>query len=179
MTILFALALAAQAATPAPVSAQSAAQAAQPSAPKLPGDIADYFSGSWSGAGTFTRTGQPVESTFEFETAFDREAILVRHAEKAPNRFAYSGLISMDTVSGKPVFVMASNNTGGARLLRSEGWQGDKIVFEADPALQSWFARERITFIRKSATAFRATYEMSRDNGATWRTGDEQEFLKS
>ena len=171
----------AQAASPqaAPaVQPAAPAAAAAPSAPTLPGDITGYFTGSWAGSGLFVRSGKPVESTFDFEAAHDGEAILVRHVELAPNSFAYSGVISMDSVSGKPVFLMASNKKGGARLFRSAGWQGDTITFEADPALQAWFARERITFVRKSDRAFKATYEMSRDNGATWRTGDEQDFVK-
>lgn len=146
--------------------------------PALSTEFVDYLAGDWTGSGTFTRTGKPVESTFRFQPSHDREVLIVEHAEKEPNRFAYSGVISMDSVTGKPVFLMASNNKGGARLFRSEGWQDGRLVFETDPALQAWFARERISFIRKGDRAFKATYEMSRDNGATWRTGDEQDFTK-
>ena len=45
--------------------------------------------------------------------------------------------------------------------------------------LHAWFARERITFERQGADRFRATYEMSRDGGVTWRSGDVQTFQRT
>lgn len=170
--ILMAAALQA-AAPPAPAQV-----APQPPRPVLATEFVDYFTGNWSGSGHFVRSGKPVASTFSFRLAHDHETLIVDHAEIAPNKFSYSGIISLDSGTGKPVFLMASNNKGGARLFRSDGWQDGKLVFTADPALRAWFAQERITFLRTGDKAFKATYEMSFDNGANWRTGDEQSFAK-
>lgn len=165
--------------------AQARPQVASPPAaaaqvrPTLPTSITAYLEGDWAGAGTFARSGLPVASTFSFRTTLDGEAMRVDHAEVAPNTFAYSGVISVDSRSGDVVLVMASNKGGGARLLRSKGWIGETLAFEAAPELQAWFARERITFERLGPDQFRATYEMSRDDGLTWRTGDVQTFERA
>lgn len=161
------------AASPAPV-----AQPPRPTPPSVPAELMDYLEGRWSGSGRFIRTGAPVQSTFSFERIVGGEALQVRHAEAAPNTFAYAGLLTMDTVAGELVLLLASNNRGGGRLFRSAGWIDDRLAFEAAPELQAWFARERITFIRVDGDSFRATYEMSRDGGQTWRTGDEQLFTR-
>ena len=86
--------------------------------------------------------------------------------------------MSVDPVSGDVVLMTGTNNDGGARLFRSRGWQGDVIQFTAAPDLRASFALERMTFTRVSDTSFHSKYEMSRDNGQTWRTGDEQDFAK-
>jgi hypothetical protein len=161
----------------APAPAPQAAPVPAPR-PTLPATIHDYFEGRWTGSGTFTRTGGPVSSTFTFTRALGGEALQVQHAEDAPLTFAYLGLISLDSRSQDVVLLMTSNNAGGARLMRSRGWVGDTLAFEAAPELQAWFARERITFEKLGPDEFRATYEMSRDAGATWRSGDVQTFRR-
>lgn len=165
--------------------AQAQAQVAGPPAaatqtrPTLPASITAFLEGDWAGQGQFTRSGLPVASTFSFRTVLDGEAMKVDHAEVAPNSFAYSGVISVDSRSGDVVLVMASNKGGGGRVMRSEGWIGETLAFEAAPELQAWFARERITFERLGPDRFRASYEMSRDGGETWRSGDVQTFERA
>lgn len=146
------------------------------SRPTLPAAISDYLGGRWTGSGTFTRSGRPLSSVYEFIPVLNGEALQVHHAEDAPLIFAWQGVISLDTVTQDVVLLMAGNQAGGARLMRSGGWTGDSLVFEAAPDLHAWFARERITFERLGPDRFRATYEMSRDNGATWASGDIQTF---
>jgi hypothetical protein len=173
-SVFLAVASVASAQAPAPVP--QPVLAASPPRPTLPVAISSYFEGRWTGAGTFTRTGAPVSSTFLFAQALGGEVVRIQHVEDAPHTFAWLGLLSMDGVSQDLVLLMTSNNAGGARLMRSRGWVGDTLTFEAAPELQAWFARERITFEKLGPDAFRATYEMSRDSGATWRSGDVQTF---
>lgn len=165
----------AQTATPAPQPAPAAAPAPRPT---LPAAVIDYLEGRWAGSGTFTRSGKPLSSVYEFVRVLNGEALQVHHAEDAPLTFAWQGVISLDTVSQDVVLLMASNQAGGARLMRSKGWVEDKLVFEAAPDLRAWFARERITFEKIDADHFRAIYEMSRDEGATWTSGDVQTFAR-
>lgn len=165
----------ASAQTPSPAPQATPAPAPAPR-PTLPPAVSDYFEGRWAGSGTFTRSGRPLSSIYEFVRVLNGEALQVHHAEDAPLIFAWQGVISLDTVSQDVVLLMASNQAGGARLMRSKGWTGDTLVFEASPDLRTWFARERITFQKLDADHFRATYEMSRDDGATWTSGDVQTF---
>jgi hypothetical protein len=146
--------------------------------PSLPGSIKAYFSGDWTGAGKFIATGKTVESTLSFQFAAEGEAILVTQAEKAPNKFAYSALISIDSKDGSPVMLLAGNNAGGARLFRGVSWEGNALVFTSSPELRAWFALERITFTIVDHDSFRTRYEFSQDNGNTWRIGDEQTFKR-
>jgi hypothetical protein len=177
--MLWTLWMIAQAAAPpasAPATAAPAAIAPVAKATRLPEAIRDYFSGSWSGEGQFT-SGKPLASTFTFEPVLDGEALLVRHAEKAPHKFAYVGMWTIDTATGDVVMMLAGNLKGGARLFRSSGWKGDILTFSPDKSLQTWWAMEKITFTRESPTRFKAKYQMSRD-GVNWRGGDEQTFTK-
>jgi hypothetical protein len=142
----------------------------------LPADVRDYFEGNWTGSGQFSN-GKPLSSTFSFEEALDGEALFVRHAEKEPHKFAYMGMWTVDTAKGDIVMMLAGNLKGGARLFRSQGWEGDTLTFMPDKNLQTWWAMEKIVFTRESPTRFKAKYQMSRD-GANWRGGDEQTFTK-
>lgn len=162
---------------PSAAQAQSTPSAPSAAKPTLPSSLGEYFAGRWNGSGSFARDGKPVESSFEFEPRFGGEAMLVRHAEKAPNGFAYDAVLTVDSVRGDLVMLMASNNKGGGRLFRSAGWQGDTLVFQSAPELRAAFALERITFSRQTAGSFQATYEMSRD-GTAWRVGDVQVFVR-
>jgi hypothetical protein len=167
--------VASHAAQEQPLTVASAAKAEKPA---LPPSVSQYFAGRWNGSGTFVRSGRPVESSFEFEPRPDSESMAVRHAEKAPNSFAYDGILTVDSIRGDLLMLMASNNKGGGRLFRSAGWQNDILVFQSVPELRTAFALERITFVRQNAGSFKAIYEMSRD-GVTWSVGDEQIFVKS
>lgn len=160
----------------APVTAP-ASPPAPPHRP-LPAAVTDFFTGAWSGQGQFTRTGAALSSTYRFMPAYDGEALSVEHVELPPASFAWLGLMTLDGRSGDLVLLMASNHGGGGRLMRSKGWDGDRLVFEA-AELQAAFAKERLTFQKLGPDSFKAAYDMSRDGGQTWRTGDEQTFTRS
>ena len=138
----------------------------------------DPLIGTWEGSGKLARTGAAVGSITSFEKRINGDTIFVVHRERAPNTYEYNALISFDSVTGELVMLMASNNKNGGRLLRSSGWQGDKLVFTADHALHAWFAEEKLTFERQGPDQITATYEMSRDKGATWRVGDTQVYKR-
>lgn len=144
----------------------------------LPPDVLDYFSGDWVGKGKFT-TGKEIESDFSFVPDLANQCILVRQKERSPNTFEFIALWSMDSISGDLVMLLTSNHESGARVFRSRGWQEGKVVFQSDSELRARFALERFTFQRESATAFHSLYEMSFDNGKTWRAGDSQVFTKN
>lgn len=161
------------------VAVDAAIPAAAPQRPVLPSSLSAYFEGRWSGSGTFVHTGKAVHSHYDFEPGLGGEDMIVHYSEEAPATFAYDGLVSVDSRSGQVLLLMAGNLKGGARLFNTNGWAGDKLVFQSVPQLKAWFALERFTFSREAPNRFRATYEMSFDNGLSWHVGDEQIFTKS
>jgi hypothetical protein len=143
----------------------------------LPRDVLVYFKGSWSGKGN-AGSGQNIESTFRFVPEFENQCLLVREQEKPPSSYRWIALWSTDSVSGDVVMLMVSNGNWGARVFRSTGWQDGKLVFQSVPELRAQFGLERFTFERKSETRFDSTFEMSTDNGHTWRKGEQQVYTK-
>jgi len=163
---------------PAQAQATSAAPSSPASRPTLPSDLVKYFAGTWAGKGNFASSGKPIESEISFTFEPENQCILVRDAEKPPNTFHFVAILSVDSISGETVMLMASNHDAGARVLRTGGWRDGKLVFQGVPELHAFFSLERFTFEKISSTVFHATYEMSFDGGKTWRVGDRQEFTK-
>jgi hypothetical protein len=157
-------------------SPDSATQAGKGS---VPADLMNYFAGKWSGKGQFANSGKELESDFSFVPDLENQCLVVRQKERSPNTFQFMALWSVDSVSEQWVMMMVSNHDGGARLFRTDGWHDGKLVFQSVPELHSSFALERFTFERQSTTVFRTTYEMSFDDGKTWKIGDRQTFTKS
>lgn len=152
------------------VSSQSAAAA-------LPPELLAYFDGDWKGQGHF-RNGKELRSELSFTSILEDQAILVRHKEESPHTFQFVALLTMDSGSGNPVLLLASNHESGGRLFRSRGWHDGKVVFESVPELRASFALERLTFERETDNSFGSTYEFSADGGKSWRVGDHQRFEK-
>jgi len=143
----------------------------------FPADLVHYFSGNWAGKGKFA-SGKDIESDLSFVPDLENQCIVFRQKEKPPHDFASIGLWSMDSMSGDVIMLLSSNHGAGARVFHSKGWQDGKIVFQSVPELRAYWALERFTFERESATTFGATYEMSGDDGKTWRVGDHQTFTR-
>jgi len=125
-----------------------------------------YFTGDWAGKGRFT-SGRDLESDFRFVPQLENQCVLVHQKEKPANTVEFSALWSVDSVSGNVVMVLVGNLDTGTRIFRSHGWQDGKIVFKSVPELRSYWALERFTFERESATVFHSTYEFSKDDGKT------------
>ena len=147
-------------------AAGNSSSAQAPAKPRLPQDLVSYFTGDWAGKGRFT-SGRDLESDFRFVPQPDNQCVLVHQKEKPPNTFEFSALWSVDSVSGNVVMVLVGNLDTGTRIFRSHGWQDGKIVFQGVPELRSYWALERFTFERESATVFHSTYEFSKDDGKT------------
>jgi hypothetical protein len=101
---------------------------------------------------------------------------MYRHTDQEPNKFKAVGMWGFDRDSDK-FLMLLHDNFGGARLFLSDGWQGEKIVFQRGALLTTPPVQERFTFAREAADAFRMTYETSRD-GKTWQLGDSLLFRK-
>jgi hypothetical protein len=157
--------------------AQNSSSVQTPDKPRLPQDLVNYFAGDWSGKGRFT-SGRDLESDFSFAPQLENQCVLVHQKEKSPNTFEFSALWNVDSISGDLIMLLAGNHDTGARIFRSHGWQDGRITFQSVPDLRSYWALERFTFERESATVFHSTYEYSKDDGKTWLVGDKQTFTK-
>ena len=166
------------AASNAQITSQISPSSTQPHKASLPADLINYFSGDWTGKGKFITSGRELESDYSFSPDLGNQILVVRHKEKPPNDYVYLALWSVDSISGDLVMLLASNHDAGARLFRSKGWESEKVTFQSVPDLRAPFALERVTFSRESPTTFRTIYEMSRDDGKTWRGGDQQAFVR-
>jgi hypothetical protein len=160
-------------------SNSSSGETSQVTPPKktLPHEILAYFSGTWSGKGN-AGSGQAIESNFRFVPDLANQCLIVREQEKPPSSYRWIALWSTDSVSGDLVMLLTSNGNWGARVFRSLGWQNDKLVFQSVPELRAQFGLERFTYERKSDSTFDSTFEMSTDNGNTWRKGEHQVYTK-
>lgn len=179
LAAIAALLLAQAAAVPVNPANRDRAAAPAPKRPMLPSSVSGYFKGQWTGSGKFVGTGKALQSLYDFEPGLGGEDMIVAYREMKPATFAYNGLLSVDSNTGELVLMMAANLKGGARLFKSPGWIGDRLVFQSVPALKTWFGLERLSFWREAPDRFRATYELSVDNGLTWHVGDDQTFTRN
>ena len=159
------------------------AQSPPPPIP-LPGDLVDFFSGEWLGAGEFA-SGKKIEAEVAFRPDLDNKWLLYRHTDRAPNNYKALGVWGTER-SSKKFVMMISDNFGGMRLFLSEGWSSGKIVFEKSNALSSALSvvagqvpatQERFTFEQQNVHTFKMTYETSED-GRVWRMRDYLIFKK-
>jgi hypothetical protein len=165
--------------TPLLALASSTTASSSPAKGSLPPDLVAYFTGSWSGQGSFAASGKPLASEYSFVPDIENQCLVVHQKEKPPNDFEFVALWSVNSDNGELVMLLVSNHEGGASVLHGSGWQDGKLVFQTVPESPSELGLERFTFIRDSVTAFHTMYEWSRDGGKTWRVGDHQSFTKS
>lgn len=158
----------AQAVTPAAPAAKPAFSAPQ----KLPRDVADYFSGEWSGEGQFA-SGKKIEADISFRTDLDGQWLAYRHTDRPPGQYKAAGMWGFERSAN--AFVMTLNdNFGGARNFSSAGWRDGKIVFER--AIDA-HKQERFTFLREADDRMKMSYEVSAD-GSPWKLVDHLIFHK-
>jgi hypothetical protein len=158
-----------------PVASGAADQARRP---VFSPDPYHYLLGHWVGEGRFERSGKPLQSTLEVSIASRGEALELREEERPPNTFTYVGLLTLDS-AGRLVMLMAGSNGGGARLFNAVENTPTRLVLQSEPQLRAWFGLERITLDERDADHLAATYEISSDNGASWRVGDRQIYSRS
>ena len=142
----------------------------------LPAELVSFFSGDWKGTGEFA-SGKKIEADASFKVELGNQWLFYRHTDRAPNNYQVFGTWGFDRESGKFV-MLASDNSGGARLFISEGWKDGKIVFLKDALLAPITFYERFTFEKQSGDVFKMTYESSRD-GQQWHLGDYLIFKKT
>ena len=141
--------------------------AAQPPAPPPPLDSAlvAAFSGRWRCAGAFAN-GRPIASDVAFTSELDGRWLLLRHDDRAPQRWRALGLWGADTA--RTVRATLYDNTGGPpRTFVAPPWDGHTLRLEAPPAAR----RERFVYEAPARDSLAFAYEVSTD-GVTWRLGD-------
>ena len=139
----------------------------------IPAEIANYFSGTWSGKGEFA-SGKKIEAEVSFTPDLNNQWLLYRHTDKLPNQYKSLGMWGVERNSKKLVMVV-SDSFNSARLFVSEGWQQDKLEFNNSmpitPMAISNARKERFIFEKISLDSFKMTYE-SNTNDSGWKLGD-------
>jgi hypothetical protein len=143
-------------------------EAQQPARPPLlDSTLVAAFQGSWHCAGAFAN-GKKIESNMTFSADLDRHWLRVVQDDRPPNGYHAQSMWGADASTGKWMS-MIFDNFGGARKFTSTGWDGHAIVLDGAPGPR----RERFTYAVEAPSSFRMRYEVSGDDGATWRLGDE------
>lgn len=114
-------------------------------------DPFEYFVGSWSCAGTFARSGAPVESDLHFEKALDGRWLLFRHDDRPPNTYHALAEWRRDPRGWTATI---QDSLGGLRLFHAQGWEGSRLVWEGDAIPAPPGSAERFVFERTDGPTF-------------------------
>ena len=131
--------------------------------PAVPGDELDYVAGTWSCAGTFARTGAPIEAELRAERSLDGRWLVVHHDDRPPNR--YHALAEWSHGDAGWVASM-QDSSGGSRSFRSAGWQGGTLIWEGEAGA----ADQRFLYHRRDDATLEIGYD-TRDP-AGWQRVD-------
>lgn len=145
--------------------------ATQTQAKDVDPDIANYFSGSWSGKGHFA-SGKPIEADAIFQLDLDGQWLTYRHTDREPNRYKAYGMWGYDKGEGKLVFTV-NDNFGGARKFYSEGWQQGTLTFTREGGQSA----ERFIFEMVDIATFRMTFQVKKTE-QDWKLVDTLDFSR-
>jgi hypothetical protein len=139
---------------------------------RVPSDLAEFFSGDWSGKGQFA-SGRPIEADVSLRLELDGQWLQYRHTDRAPNSYKALGMWGIESATRKLVMTL-NDSGGGARSFGSDGWTGGVLTFvrtiSAEPLRE-----ERFVFTRLSENSFRMAYEVHAGE-QPWRMIDQLVF---
>jgi hypothetical protein len=155
-------------ANPAPAQQQ---RKPQPPVP-VPADLANFFTGEWSGRGQFA-SGRPIEADVSFQPELDGQWLQYRHTDRAPNSYRALGMWGIENGTRKLVMTL-NDSGGGVRTFTSEGWNDGSVIFvrtiSVDPLRE-----ERFVFKRIAEHSFHMAYEVHAGE-QPWRMIDQLTF---
>jgi hypothetical protein len=134
--------------------------------PELKPSIAKlaYFIGDWECSGKFDSSGKTIDAHQSFTPDLDGAWIAFRHDDKPP--FGYHALAEWGWDDKQKKFVMTTQDSaGGVRLFYSNGWDGDKILWDGDAISSAATPTQRFTFDKVDDRHFRVSYFVLK-NGA-------------
>ncbi|HWT11557.1 MAG TPA: hypothetical protein VN231_02275 [Allosphingosinicella sp.] len=153
-------ALAAGANAGAAAAGQSAPEARPPAGPEA--SLA-YFLGAWDIVATTPATGASERFSYEVRPLLGGAWISGRGRSEDLSAES-SDVWGRDGASGELVRIIF-DGSGTYAIVRSPGWQGERLVLEGDARSAGGVVRVRETIIRLGADSFSATWEAYR-NGA-------------
>lgn len=142
---------------------------------RLPADLANFFSGDWSGHGQFA-SGRPIEADVSFHPELDGQWLQYRHTDRAPNSYKALGMWGIES-SGRKLVMTLNDSAGGARTFTSDGWNDGSVIFIRTISTEPLRA-ERFVFKRVSDLSFHMAYEF-RAGEQPWRMVDQLTFERA
>ncbi|HEX8263295.1 MAG TPA: hypothetical protein VF547_10525 [Allosphingosinicella sp.] len=122
-----------------------------------------YFAGGWDIVATTPGTGETARFAYDVRPLLGT-AWLSGHGRSVPPGEESKDVWGRDSASGE-LMRMIFDKSGTYAVVRSTGWQGDKLVLEGDARSVGGVVRVRETITRLGDDAFVATWEAYR-NGA-------------
>lgn len=152
------------------------AQAPPPAFRPDPGLIA-YFSGTWTGEGSFA-SGRPIKASLSFHLTLDSAWLVAEHQDLPPNLYKATTYWGTDVRTGEFI-AYAFDNFQGHRQFVSNGFIGGRLVLASQQfqGAKTGVVYEHFIYERLTATQFKMSYEVSQD-GIEWRMGDSLVFTK-
>lgn len=127
-----------------------------------------FFEGRWDCAGTFAKSGKPIQSSETFVTDLDGHWLAMRHADRPPHTFHALEMWGYD--KGPRQFTgYVFDDFSCIRHFSSPGWVGNRLVWTN--AASTHGATDRFEFERNGRAGYRVTYA-TRQNGKDWTVGD-------
>lgn len=120
-------------------------------------DDIQYFLGSWKAKAKDPRTGQKHTLPYTVEPVLDG-AWLAGSGESVETGVKMHDLWGHDPVSGEILRVIFDSR-GTYATVRSQGWDGDKLVLEGNSRGEKGEIRVRETITRLSSSEFKAVWE--------------------
>jgi hypothetical protein len=150
----------------------SAQTQASPSASAFKTELVplSFFIGQWNCEGEFVASKKPIASHIGVSVDLGGSWLVFRWDDNAPNHFQALELWGFDKTS-KYFINFIFSNSGGARLFRSLGWDGDTLLWTSDALLTVTTVSERFLIERKPPREFVISWQV-RKAEANWTTGD-------
>jgi hypothetical protein len=131
----------------------------------------NYFLGHWDCAGTFGRSGAPIEAHLQFASIWNDSSILFLHDDRPPHAYHARSEWTWD-LAGKQFVSKIQDSSGGTRVFYSSGWNSDSLTWEggspASDAPGGSSAKfpgndQQFVFERMSPKQFRVSYAVRKD----------------
>jgi hypothetical protein len=146
---------------------------------RLDSGMVRFFSGEWTGAGTFAN-GRAIAAKLSFRLTLDSAWLVCEHRDDPPGQYAATLYWGVDRATGQ-FLAYAFDNFQGHRVFtgnatgRNNVWRLVLTDQAFAPGVGTYY--EHFIYQQLSATQFKMSYETSLD-AITWSLGDSVIFNK-
>jgi hypothetical protein len=139
-----------------------------------PMDLLNFFAGSWHCDGKFASNGKSISANLVFDSILEDKFLLFKHDDEPP--FNYHSWSEWGWDKDSHQFLSTVQDiTGGLRLFRSSGWEGQTLVFAGGNLLDS--SDQKFVFERMDNRSFRVSYSYKKND--SWLAVDSSVCTKT